>query len=155
MGSMAWSQVKTLSRLSFLLTVPSRVLKSCVLSTDLVTRGHTAIESKEKAAPGVEFGDSVCSLPHFLGSSLTCPFSPQKCHSEPEWVLAWTEPHPSYRRTWTLPVTVCSSPASTVLDAARHVGLKEEMGQWSGLHRHTVKTDLMGETIHRVLDRDL
>lgn len=147
---MAWSQVKTFWRLSFLLTIHCRALKACALSPDLVIQGHTATEAKAKAAPGFEFSYNVCFAQYYLGNSLTRLFTPQKSHGEPEWVLTWTQPHPGYQRPWTPPATVYSSPVSTVLlKAVRHLGLKEEMVQWNEPHGHTV------ETIHRVLDGSL
>lgn len=121
-----------------------------MLSTDLAILGHTATKAKAKASPGFEFSYNVCFAQYFLGNSLTCSFNPQKSHGEPEWVLTWTQPHPSYQRPWTPPATVYSLPASTVLlKAARHLGLMEEMSQWNEPHGPTV------ETIHRVLDGSL
>lgn len=111
----------------------------------MVIQGHTATEAKAKAAPGFEFSYNVCFAQYYLGNSLTRPFTPQKSHGEPEWVLTWTQPHPSYQRPWTPPATVYSSPASTVLlKAVRHLGLKEEMVQWNEPHGHTVETNTQG-----------
>lgn len=114
-----------------------------------LSKGILPRKRKQRLLLGFEFSYNVCFAQYFLGNSLTCPFNPQKSHGEPEWVLTWTQPHPSYQRPWTPPATVYSSPASTVLlKAARHLGLKE-MGQWNEPHGPTV------ETIHRVLDGSL